>query len=247
MLKIGIIGGNSIDWRDVSRRLHSAVVDPDFPLSSSDAVIALKSDESAIHRVIACGKALLLTEDALEMAAVVPPAYVLNRERYLPSRLLIRQQLERLGEVGLVRLHRWSAAPVPPTRDLDVVLWVVGWPPDAHHTLRGESGLLQIHLGFPGGGMALIAHASGLAYADGYSSLSVIASGGAAYADDHTSRQQHYTNGTVQSVRAGEDIPSWASMLQHWVDALREGRDLSGERNEWHRALSVAQSLEVRT
>jgi hypothetical protein len=121
----------------------------------------------------------LLTEDALEMAAVVPPAYVLNRERYLPSRLLIRQQLERLGEVGLVRLHRWSAVPVPPTRDLDVVLMGRRLAfPMRTHTLRSESGLLQIHLGFPGGGMALIAHASGLAYADGYSSLSVIASGG---------------------------------------------------------------------
>ena len=39
-----------------------------------------------------------------------PQVVVVNSDQFLPSRQLIRQQLDtgKLGEVGLVRVHRWE-------------------------------------------------------------------------------------------------------------------------------------------
>ena len=39
-----------------------------------------------------------------------PHDVVINPDRFLPSRQLIRQQIEagKLGEVGLIRIHRWE-------------------------------------------------------------------------------------------------------------------------------------------
>src|SRR5262249_32307908 len=68
---------------------------------------------------------------------------VVNPDRYLPSReLLARQVPDVIGEPGLVRLHRWEAAPSgPPSgptelpdpllRDLDTVLGLMGRQPNS--------------------------------------------------------------------------------------------------------------------
>ena len=114
-----------------------------------------------------------------------------NPDRFLPSRQLIRQQLDsgKLGDVGLIRVHRWeptvgqvfnlpgvggqvenlpheiNVLPTGLLRDLDLVLWLVGKPPDSIYAVsRSESSdsqskFIQVHLGFPGGAMALISTA----------------------------------------------------------------------------------------
>lgn len=86
----------------------------------------------------------------------------INPDRFLPSRQLIRQQLDagKLGAVGLVRVHRWeptveqiinlpglegqvddlphevNGLPTGLLRDLDLVLWLVGQSPNAIHALE---------------------------------------------------------------------------------------------------------------
>jgi predicted dehydrogenase len=173
---------------------------------------------------------------------------VVNPDRYLPSRRLIREQLGGpLGEPGLIRLHRWEPAkpeqpaglPEPLLRDLDTTLWLMRRRPDRVYAIgQGTDGrYVQVHLGFPGGGMALLDYDGRLPAGDGYQSLHVIASTGAAYADDHQNTQLLYRGGHPQAVRTEERVGQLAALAQEFIDGLRAGRDLSTEA-EW-RAVSV--------
>src|SRR5262249_19729421 len=120
---------------------------------------------------------------------------VVNPDRYLPSRQLLRKQLPLpLGEPGLIRLHRLEPAgaarpaevtdlPELPLRARDVILWLAGrWPNRAYaveHKSDGTAGrCVQVHLGFAGGGMALLDFTDRLPPGGSYHSLSVIASNG---------------------------------------------------------------------
>lgn len=176
---------------------------------------------------------------------------VVNPDRYLPSRQLIRRQLPvPLGEPGLIRLHRWEPAAVPDAlvRDLDVMLWLVGRQPDRVFAVerkpQAASRYLQLHLGFPGGGMALLDYTNHLPAGDGYHSLTVIAASGAAYADDHGNRQLLYRGGHPQAVRTEERAGQLAAIAQDFVDALREGRDPGGSAADWQSAFAVADAVE---
>ena len=123
---------------------------------------------------------------------------VINPDRFLPSRQLIRQQFDtgKLGEVGLIRVHRWEprgsasaddvhGLPASLLRDLDVVLWLIGHSPDAVYAVEqtdsnpsnSRGRFLQVHLGFPSGAMALLDFADRLPPGEGYQSLSLIGSG----------------------------------------------------------------------
>ncbi len=193
---------------------------------------------------------------------------VANPDRYLPSRQLIRQQLDagRLGEVGLVRVHRWrsghsagpQAAPAALVRDLDLALWLIGRPPDVvfavEHSAKTADGVsgqfVQVHLGLPGGATALIDYCDRLPAGDGYDSLSVIGSAGAAYADDHQNMQLIYRGGRPQAVRTDEGPQQLAALVQQFVDAIAAGRDLSPSVAAWQDVLGVVacvrQSIESR-
>jgi predicted dehydrogenase len=183
---------------------------------------------------------------------------VVNPDRFLPSRQLIRQQLDagRLGQPGLVRIHRWEHprserdASVPGAdmaRDADTALWLMGASPELVYALeRGGEGegasagrSTQVHLGFAGGGMALLDYTNQLPAGDGYRSLSLIGSTGAAYADDHQNAQLLYRGGRAQAVPAAEDSMQVVALVQDFVAALAEGRDLSPSVSGWRRALAV--------
>ena len=196
---------------------------------------------------------------------------VINPDRFLPSRQLIRQQLDagKLGDVGLIRIHRWEpnvghvynvpgligqVANVPhdqgglPTgllRDLDLVLWLVGKLPDAIHAVEQSDAFgrfVQVHLGFPGGAMALIDFSNRLPNGDGYQSLSVIGSSGAAYADDHQNMQLVFRGGQAQAVRAEETGRRHAAAIQERIDSLQAGHDVAACVAEWQAVLKVAES-----
>src|SRR5262249_41299815 len=158
---------------------------------------------------------------------------------------VIRQQLDsHLGEPGLIRLHRLAPAISPALlfRDLDLVLWLMGRTPEAVHAFGGTD-FHQVHLGFPGGGMALIGCAAGPAFTEGYSSLSAIARAGAAYADDQANRQLLFTGGAAHALRSGEGVVALASMVQAFIDTLLTGDDLSGELAGWCRVLAVRDAV----
>jgi predicted dehydrogenase len=185
---------------------------------------------------------------------------VVNPDRYLPSRQLIRKQLGGpLGAAGLIRVHRWESStspqarglPDPLVRDLDMALWLAGRRPERVSALQQKSDAfgryLQVHLGFSTGGMALLDYTNRLPAGDGYSSLSVIAATGAAYADDHQNVQLVYRGGFPQAVRTEERAGQLAAVAQDFVDALREARDISniaGWKDVFKVVTAVEHSLE---
>ena len=119
--------------------------------------------------------------------------------RFLPSQQVLKQRLAagQLGELGLLRAHRWHAGdgtgPGPGWQALaapylDLANWLFGDRPERVYARTGGTDYAQIHLGFGAGGMALIDVSAGLPPGDGYRSVSVIGSAGAGYADDHHNR-----------------------------------------------------------
>ena len=185
-----------------------------------------------------------------------PQEVAINPDRFLPSRQLIRQQLDagKLGEIGLIRIHRWEAAvgkndgdvPAGLLRDLDLALWLVGKLPDAIHAVEqsNSSGrTIQVHLGFPGGAMALVDFSNQLPNGDGYQSLSVIGSSGAAYADDHQNMQLVFRGGRVQAVRAEETGRRHSAAVQERIDSLQAGHDVATSVAEWQNVARVAESV----
>ncbi|TXT23694.1 MAG: hypothetical protein FD138_3189 [Planctomycetota bacterium] len=209
---------------------------------------------------------------------------VINPDRFLPSRQLIRQQLDtgKLGDVGLIRIHRWEhndsdvgwdqlasnagppicsqddvsqqnggpalrwSHPTGLLRDLDLVLWLIGKLPDAVHAVEqsgSTSRTIQLHLGFPGGAMALIDYTNQLPNGDGYQSLSAIGSSGAAYADDHQNMQLVFRGGQAQAVRAEETGRRHSAAVQERIDSLQAGHDVAACVAEWQNVLIVAESV----
>jgi predicted dehydrogenase len=183
---------------------------------------------------------------------------VVDPERYLPSHRLIREHLAgQLGDAGLIRLHAWEPATPEPAaeplglpgalvRALDVALWLNGKRPECVFALerRADSGpegarFLQVHLGFPGGGMALLDFSNRLPPGAGYRSLSVIASTGAAYADDHQNMQLAYRGGPPQALRTEEGLVGLAALIQEFVTALNEGRATGSAAAAWRDVFTV--------
>lgn len=285
MIRLAVFGDEALA-RELAPRLRGAAVDTRETPDACDAVLLVETnreDAQLALRCLSAGKHVLLTAQAWlssdVLAALSAAARnagvqlaVANPDRFLPSRQLIRQQLDagKLGEPGLIRVHRWEPAatsgqsselPTPLLRDLDLALWLCGKPPDVVYAVEpaivalslGErercisrsemTTVVQVHLGFPGGGMALVDYADRLPPGEGYQSLSVIGSAGAAYADDHQNMQLVYRGGGPQGVLAGEQGQRTALMTQDFVDGLTAGRDFSPSVLAWQNVLTVADAV----
>jgi predicted dehydrogenase len=284
MIRLAVSGAEEATWREVVRRLRGAAIEAFLaeargrePPGAWHAVVFVgrrRLEKATIERFLGAGKHVLLaaepclSRDDLETLwgnarqSGVQLA-VVNPDRYLPSRQLIRQQLAgNLGAAGLVRLHRWEPVaeervldplglPGPLVRDLELTLGLLGKPPNLVYALeqRGDEHdvsagwFLQVHLGFAGGGMALIDYDNRLPPGDGYQALSVIGSSGAAYADDQQNVQLLYRGGRPQAVLAGEAAGQHAALVQDFVDALQAGHDLSANRTAWQDVFAVAEAV----
>ncbi len=120
------------------------------------------------------------------------------RQRWRPEVAAVCAAAEagELGRTGLIRLHAWRVGEPgdgdvgAAVRDaVDTVLQIAGSGAELVHAMGDEACLLA-HLGFAGGGMALL----DLATSPGrpYESLTVIGADGAAHADDHRNVQLLY-------------------------------------------------------
>lgn len=256
MLRLGVVGG-SAEWRAGKIALHGANFEPAAPPVMCDAVIVVEATGDTVDALLAANKHVLLLDlaglnreriDAWSAQVRSGQQFgIVNRDRYLPSRQLIRQQIERnLGTPGLIRLHRWAAtlSEPPLLSDLDLVTWLMGQMPNVVYASKAD-GLLHAHLGFPGGGMALLSHAAGPHLAAGYTSLSVIASSGAAHAEDHANRQLHFTDAGVQALPTGEQV-ALTPLAQSFVDAIEAKADVRAGLDAWMRILDLGHLLEDR-
>jgi predicted dehydrogenase len=250
MMRLAVNGVEDATRRKIADRLRGAVLSVDE--ADCDAAVFLGPvPADRVERLLAADKPVLLAgetppAEALDRLAATGRLAIVNPDRSLPSRRLIRQQLDagKLGEVGLVRLHRWepAAAKGGLLRDLDLVLYFVGKLPERAYAVEAGP-FVQVHLGFPGGGMALLDHFTALPPGDGYASLSVIGSTGAAYADDHHNSQLLYQGGPARAVRTGEGNRYLVGLLEEFAAALRTGRDLSASVADWRRLLSVSDAV----
>jgi hypothetical protein len=232
---------------EVSPRLRGATLHAgdDAALNQCDAIVCNASslDATQIDALRQNDKRLFLVVDQLTDALIAGPFFtdpaiqLINPERYHPKHQLIRQQLDagRLGEPGLLRLHRWEAAPLR-LRDLDLVHWYFGKAPNLVYATANPS-CTQIHLGFPGGGMALLDYATRLPNGDTYYSMSLIGAHGAVYADDHVSMQLAYQGGSPRAIRSSDAIAQWTTMLQAFATG-------SESYSTWHDVLAVNDAIE---
>ena len=175
--------------------------------------------------------------------------------RFLPSVRAVKETLAsgRLGEPGLLRVHRWEAGPSESCRQLereaeqegagvyglaceiDLACWLFEDVPDRVFAVdRRESNpplefldYLQLHLGFPNGGMALIDCCWTLPQGESYSSLSMIGSTGATHADDHHNMQLVYRGGSPWARKTGEGDGHLLAQVQEFVRAIEEDREPS--------------------
>ncbi len=144
-----------------------------------------------------------LVQDAEEGPGRLLLAY---RQRWRPEVAAVCAALEagELGRTGLIRLHSWRVseqgeeAATAALRDaVDTVLRIAGTKPSVVHA-SGDGSCLLAHLGFAGGGMALLDLAT--SHGDPYDSLTVIGADGAAHAEDHRNVQFLYDRHGLQGV-----------------------------------------------
>lgn len=229
-------------------------------------LLGASHDPKIVHSLLASKLNVFLVADRVPSVSVLESLYatahaggvqllVVNPDCFLPSRQLIRRQVgSTLGEAGLIRSHRWLPGLTESefsdrlVRDVDSILWLAGRLPDRVFALESkEAGSLgryvQVHLGFPGGGMALLDLTSRLPAGDEYASLSVIAASGAAYADDHHNMQLVYRGDRPQGLRTDERTRQYAAMAQEAIDAISSKRDCSAGLTEWNNVWNVADAV----
>ena len=173
--------------------------------------------------------------------------------RFLPSQQVLKQRLDtgKLGELGLLRAHRWHAGAgagsgsAPGWQDLaapylDLANWLFGERPERVYARADGADYAQIHLGFGAGGMALIDVSAGLPPGDGYRSVSVIGSAGAGYADDHHNRALLFGGGDPAARDPGEGNHDLAGELADFTAAIAARRAASVTASDALAALQVA-------
>lgn len=165
--------------------------------------------------------------------------------RFSPQVRAIRSSLDagQLGKPGLLRMHVWSPASQPQGDDtklaaVDLALWFTGERADAVHASHNPHASL-IHLGFPGGAMAMLDFTGALPEGEGYRSLSLIGSRGAAYADDHRDRNLLFDGGAPAASAPGSDCAFIVPMLEEFITAVREGRSAVSAQQEYRNALEL--------
>ena len=185
-----------------------------------------------------------------------PPRYC-----FLPRQLaavrLIRQQLQsgHLGKPGLIRTHRWLSRSETVTEaakkfrvlteELDLALWFAAAAPERVFALeRSDSGgptVLQVHLGFPHGAMAVLDLSIDIPTTSDYRAISLIGSNGAASADDHANLQWLMQPSSSAAILDNASLPAVVSLLAEirdnfasveWAEQSRRDRNAATQASE---------------
>ena len=191
--------------------------------------------------------------------------------RLMPSIQQVKESLAsgKLGTLGLLRIHRWqpigtggwsqlnrdteeSGGTVmhQVVRELDLANWLFEALPTGVYTVgRRQSNAqldapdyVQVHLGFPEGGMALIDYSTALPQGSDYFSLSVIGATGAAYADDHHNMNLLYRGGQPSAINSEQRQSHILAQIQEFVSALHEDREPATTGDDGRAAVQVAEA-----
>ena len=74
---------------------------------------------------------------------------------------------------------------------------------------------------------------------EGYRSLSLIGSRGAAYADDHRNRNLFFDGGAPQASCPTTEHATIQLMLQHFIAEVREGKDSAASAQSYRKASDI--------
>lgn len=282
-MRLAVSGIDETKRRQLATRLRGAML-VDYPVprtfgaqAECDAVALLGSAPTlttVAEEWLAAKKHVFLSADACDSVNVLESLadaarqsgsqlMLANPDHYLPSWQLIREQVDsgKLGDVGLVRSHRWMPAetgrtaqttlPAVLAGDIELVASLVGRAPHlvfatspSPKVSNSAGRFIQVHLGFSGGAMALVDFCDRLPAGDGYQTLSLICASGAAYVDDQQNVQLLFRGGQPQAIRADEGVRPLVNLVQAFVDGLAAGRDFSDSIADWRRALSLASAAE---
>ena len=145
----------------------------------------------------------------------------------VPANRVILDRLSsgKLGESGLLRVHCWSGESSRSLASklyghIDLAIRFFGSSPaELYSVARGDQSYLQVHLGFAGGGMAILDFSGRLPAGQGYDSLSLIGSSGAAYSDDHHNTHLLFAGGNPAALidDCGDGL---LAEVQIFVDAI---------------------------
>jgi myo-inositol 2-dehydrogenase/D-chiro-inositol 1-dehydrogenase len=189
--------------------------------------------------------------------------------RFLPSLQVVHGSLQsgQLGVAGLLRIHNWksldeensqSAAskddpngrslPDEVVREIDLANWCFQELPTHVYAVgrrqkqsdADRRDYVQLHLGFPEGGMAIVDYSTALPPGGDYLSLSLIGSDGAAYVDDHHDAHLRYGGGAPEALTAGRGTGHFVDQLQEFVGVITAGREPSITGADGRAALLVA-------
>ena len=225
-----------------------------------DAVV-ISADQATAGRLAkaasSLGKPVLAGAAGGDLAALGQATLLLmpaHPWRFLPSVQSVKRSLDagKLGQAGLLRIHRW----LPPGEaagsladrilpDADLACWLFGSAPETVWSLQSAAnpGYIQFHLGFANDGMAMIDVAASLPSGGDYFSLTMIGGTGAAYADDHHNMNLLYSGGQPNAIRANQGQADLVGQLQEFVDAVSEQRAPSVTVTDTTRAASVADQV----
>jgi len=245
-LQLALIGdpGDTSDRSEALRRVRGARVAITAESMEAAAGENVEFDAVAVDssadagRAIAAGKHVLVSApvaDSLQEAEALLEA---AREAgvflaagglpvNVPANRVILDRLSsgKLGEPGLLRVHCWSGESSRTLSSqlyghIDLAIRIFGSSPaELYSVARGDQSYVQLHLGFAGGGMAVLDFSNRLPAGQGYDSLSLIGSSGAAYSDDHHNTHLLFTGGHPAALidDCGEGL---AQELQGFVEAV---------------------------
>lgn len=234
-------------------------------IDSFDAVVALPDSgnaSSAAETLAASDKHLLIEASILtsvdevshlrsvyeQSKATLVASY---RLRYQAASKAVLASLDnkKLGRPGLVRIHAWS--PSPPADEqllslIDLACSVFQSAPEtvwAIQKIFGQaSRCMNLHMGFPQNGMALIDVSIGDSFGAGYFTWSVIGSDGAAYIDDHHDMQLLIRDSQRRAITAPDTSLSILSQVQEFLDRVTSRREPRVDTSDLEVALNVAAS-----
>jgi predicted dehydrogenase len=233
--------------------------------NDSHAAIAETAIAAGRHTLVEKPLALTAAEAATVRQAAARAnvrLMVAHTLRFMPANVQVHRALAggELGRPGMIRSHRWLRRfPGPPggwkhdparsgglfihegVHEIDQALWLIDERPTHVHALAGSS-LLQIHLGYASGAMAVCGIATGLPLGSGYYSLALIGSLGAAYADDHHNMHLIYRGGRPQAALTDMRAMAVRAQLDEFAQSIAEARDPSVSGADAVAALQIAEA-----
>jgi predicted dehydrogenase len=200
-----------------------------------DAVIIDKvSSVSAGKPILYLGALSELVDSSGELGELEGLISVGTGRRFEPSLQSLYQshRAGQLGELGLLRMHRWfgGADPEFSLREdllvhLDVALWLFGETPETIYAVSRESdSIMQIHLDLPKNGMAILDFAWALPAGRNYDSLHLIGDRGAAYSDDHRNVSLLYSGSDPRALRVENEEAGFAMLLSQFIGPVNESK-----------------------